>query len=154
MVNSLDYEGIKFPFSKKGYSKIEQKHNIRVNVFCYENDSTYPVYVSNAKYEHCMNLLLMTNGNKSYYVYIKDFNRFMCNKIKYNNQKHFCKYYLQYFTSKRVLIEHKENCLMINGKQRVKLRSGSMKYKIHFKQSSVPFKIYTDSECALKKVLK
>ena len=43
---------------------------------------------------------------------------------------------------------------MINGKQRVKLRSGSMKYKIHFKQSSATFKIYTDSECALKKVLK
>ena len=42
MVNGLDYEGIKFPFSKKDYSKIEQKHNIRVNVFCYENNSTYP----------------------------------------------------------------------------------------------------------------
>ena len=35
----------------------------------------------------------------------------MCNKIKNNNQTHYCKYYLQYFTSERVLIEHKENCL-------------------------------------------
>ena len=46
MVNDLDYEGIKFPVSKKDYCKIEKKNNICINVFCYENDLTYPVYVS------------------------------------------------------------------------------------------------------------
>ena len=40
MVNDLDYEGIKFPVSKKDFSKIEQKNNICINVFCYENDLT------------------------------------------------------------------------------------------------------------------
>ena len=29
-----------------------------------------------------MDLLLISNENKSHYVYIKDFNRFMCNKNK------------------------------------------------------------------------
>ena len=47
MVNDLDYEGIKFPVSKKDYSRIEQKNNICINVFCYENGLTYPVYGSN-----------------------------------------------------------------------------------------------------------
>ena len=46
MVNDLDYEGIKFLVSKKDYCKIEEKSNIRVKVFCYENELTYPVYVS------------------------------------------------------------------------------------------------------------
>ena len=41
-----NYEGIKYPVSEKDYSKIEQKNKIFINVFCYENDLTYPVYVS------------------------------------------------------------------------------------------------------------
>ena len=34
-----------------------------------------------------MELLLISNENKSHYVYIKDFTRFMCNKTK--NKKNF-----------------------------------------------------------------
>ena len=56
MVNDLDYESIKFPISKKDLSKIEQENSIRVNVFCYENEFTYPVYVSNEKFENYMDL--------------------------------------------------------------------------------------------------
>ena len=87
---------------------------------------------------------MITNENKSHYVYIKDFNRFMCNKTKNKNKKHFCKYCLQCFSSERVLVEHKETCFKINGNQAVKLRSGSIKFKNYFKQLSVSFKIYAD----------
>ena len=34
------------------------------------------------KFEKRMDLLLITDENKSHCVYIKDFNRFMCNKTK------------------------------------------------------------------------
>ena len=44
-------------------------------MFCYENDLTYPVHISNEKFENCVDLLLITDENKSHYVYIKDFNR-------------------------------------------------------------------------------
>ena len=37
MVNDLDYEDVKCHFSKKGYSRTEQKNDICTNVFCYEN---------------------------------------------------------------------------------------------------------------------
>ena len=47
----------------------------------------------------------------------------MCNKTKNKNKKHFCKYCLQWFSSERVLVEHKET-LKINVKQTVKIRSG------------------------------
>ena len=36
---------------------------------------------------------MITNENKSHYVYIKDFNRFMCNKTKNKNKKHFYNVY-------------------------------------------------------------
>ena len=61
--------------SKKDYSKIEQKYNICINVFCYENDLTYPVDVLNEKFENRVALLLITDENKSHYVYTKGFNR-------------------------------------------------------------------------------
>ena len=73
---------------------------------------------------------MITDENNSYYVYIKDFNRFMCNKTKNKNKKHFCKYYLQCFSSERVLLEYKETFLKINGKQTVKLRMIQLNSKI------------------------
>ena len=42
-----------------------------------------------------MDLLLITDDNKSHYVYIKDFNKFMCNKTKQKNEKKFSRYFLQ-----------------------------------------------------------
>ena len=50
-----------------------------------------------------MDLLLITDENKSHYVYIKDFNRFMCNKTKHKNKTHFCKWCLKCFSSEKVL---------------------------------------------------
>ena len=89
---------------------------------------TYPVYVSNEKFENCMNLLMITDENKSHYVYIKDFNRFN-------------RYCLHCISSERVLVKHKKVCLRVNGEQTVKLVSGSIKFKNYFKQLTAPFKI-------------
>ena len=50
------------------------------------------------------------------------------------------------------MIKHKENCLSINGKQSVKLEEGIIKFQNYFKQIPVPFKIYADFECNLKKL--
>ena len=99
-----------------------------------------------------MDLLLAIYGDKSHYVYIKDFDRFMFNKTKNKNKKWFCRSCLQCFSSESVLIKHKENCLSINGKQSVKLEKGIIEFENYFKQIPVPFKIYADFECNLKSV--
>ena len=70
MIKDLDYEAIKLPASKRDYFRIEKKNNISINVFCYENDLTYSVYVSDQKFKKCMDLLVISNENKSHYVYI------------------------------------------------------------------------------------
>ena len=107
IIIDLDYEGIKFTVSKKHYCKIERQNSIFINVFCYENNFTYPVYVSDQKFENYMDLLLITDEKKSHYVHIKDFNRFMCNKTKNKNKTCFCKCCLQCFSSENCLIGHK-----------------------------------------------
>ena len=93
-----------------------------------------------------MNSLLTKDENKSHYVYIKDFGKFMCNKTKDKNEKDFSRYYLQRFSSEKVLQEHKNVCLEISGKQSVKLRSGPIKFKNYLKQLAVPFTTYSDFE--------
>ena len=99
-----------------------------------------------------MDLLLLIDNDKSHYVYIKDFDRFMFHKTKNKNKKWFCKSCLQCFSSENVLIKHKKNCVSINGKHSVKLKKGIIKFENYFKQIPVPFKIYADFECNLKKV--
>ena len=56
--------------------------------------------------------------------------------------KYFCRCCLQCFSSENVLTEHKENCLVINGQQNLKLGKGSISFKNYSKQLPAPFKIY------------
>ena len=92
-----------------------------------------------------MDLLLEINENKSHYEYIKDFDRFLFHKTK-NKKKYFCRSYLQCFSGKNVLNNHKEVRLSINGAQSVRLQKGTAKFKNYFKQIPVQFKFYTDFE--------
>lgn len=119
-VEKLAYSGIEFQVSEKQHNKIEQQNNINNNVFGYEKQP-FPIYVSKEKYEDTMNLLLIAEDEKQHYVLIKDFNRFMYNKTKHQHRKHFCMYCLQCFSSEEVLNNHKANCIVINGKQAIKM---------------------------------
>ena len=87
-----------------------------------------------------MDLLPLIDENKSHYVYIKDFDRFMFHKTNNKNKKYFYKSYLQCFSSKNVLTEHEQSA---------KLEKGTIKFKNYFKRMLVPFKVYTDFECNL-----
>ena len=121
-------------------------------MFCFENRLTSTIYVPVQKFENLMDLLILIDENKSHYMYMKDFDRFMFHKTKNKNKKCFCKSCLQCFSSKNVLTKHKEACLSINGAQSVRLEKGTIEFKNYFKQIPVPFKIYANFECNLKRV--
>ena len=114
LISDLDYDEIEFPMQEKDFSKIEVKNNICINVFGYENELVFPIYVSDQKCEDSIDLLLLIDDDRSHYVHIKDF----------------CKSCLQFFSSKNVLTEHKEDCLIINGKQSVKLEKGTIEFDL------------------------
>ena len=102
-----------------------------------------------------MNLLLITENENKHYVLIKDFNRFMYNQTKYEHKKHFCMYCPQCFSSERVLNNHKENCIQVNGKQAIKMPdkdNNILKFNNFHKQQAVPFGIYADFEAITEKV--
>ena len=76
---------------EKGFNKIEVKNIISINVFGYENGLVYPIYVSDQKSEDSVDLLPLIDDDKSHYVYIIDFDRFMFHKTKNKNKKWVCK---------------------------------------------------------------
>ena len=127
--------------SKTDFNKIEGKNKIYIKIFCYKNKLTDPVHISDQKFKNSMDLLIISDTIKSHYMYIKNLNKFMFNKTKSKNKKYFCKYCLQYFSNERILIEHKQICSKINGKQTVKLKSDFIEFKSCSKQIPVPFKI-------------
>ena len=154
-INKLDYSGIEFPVTTKQYNKIEKQNEININVFGYENKQPYPIYVSKEKYEDCINLLLITEEKNKHYVLIEDFNRFMYNQTKHKESKHFCMHCLQCFSSERVLNDHKDNCITVNGTQAVKMpdkNNNTLKYNNFHKQQPVPFVIYADFEAITEKI--
>ena len=146
IAKSLDYRGINFPMKARDYEIIEERFNINVNVFGYEN-RVFPLYVSKKSNEQVLNVLLISNEEKSHYVFIKDFNRLMYSEVKTKNQhkKHFCMACLQNFTTKEILNNHRERCLSINGTQAGIYEAGIIKFKNYDKQIPIPFKIYADT---------
>ena len=154
-IENLNYSGIEFPVTTKQYNKIEKQNEININVFGYENKQKYPIYVSKEKYEDCMNLLLITENENKHYVLIKDFNKFMYNQTKHKERKHFCMHCLQCFSSERVLTDHKENCIQVNGTQAIKMPTKDdniLKFNNFHKQLPVPFVIYADFEAITEKI--
>ena len=121
MIEKLDYSGIEFPRSKKDYNKIEKKNRIRLNVFGYENKQPFPIHISKEDFEMELNLLLLESDGNKHYVLIKDFNSFMFKQTKHKSKKNFCMNCLQCFSSKEVLDAHRKDCIVINGKQAIKM---------------------------------
>ena len=85
----------------RNYEIVEERFNINVNVFGYEN-KVFWLYVPKKSNEQVLNVLLISIEEKSHYVFIKYFNRLMYSEVKTKNQhkKHFCMSCLQNFTTK------------------------------------------------------
>ena len=85
------------------------KNNICINVFGYENELVFPIYISDKKFKDSMDLLLLIDDDKQHYVCVKDFNRFMFHKRKNKNKKWFYKSSLQCFSNEHELKKYKED---------------------------------------------
>ena len=96
--------------------------------------------------------MLITQENKSHYVFLKDFNCLMYSKTKHQHRKHHCMSCLQICTKEEILNQYKKQCLLVNGCQAANYESGTIKFTDYNKQVPILFKIYTDTECFLKRI--
>ena len=91
------------------YELVEERFEMNVNLFCYEN-KVYFIYISKKSNTQFLNVLRITNEEKSHYVFIKDFPTLMYSKAKTKDSytKHICMGCLQNFTTEKVLSNHKK----------------------------------------------
>ena len=127
IAKTLDYSGVTFPVTIRDMGKIEKQNKININAYVYNEDGKYvsPIRNSKTAYQDTLNVLLIERETekeyKQHYVYIKDFNRLNYNVTKSHHKKHFCLRCLQPFSSEDRLEAHKEDCLIINGTQRIEM---------------------------------
>ena len=81
---------------------------MNINAFGYEN-KVYPLYISKQSHTQALNLLLITQENKSHCVFIKDFKRLIFSRTKHKDKKHHFISCLQSFTKGEILNQRKNN---------------------------------------------
>ena len=152
-VKKLDYTGVTFPVTLSNMKKIEKQNQININVFGYHREA-YPIRISETNFTDHLELLWIEEGEKSHYVLIKNFNQFMTSFTKHVGRKYFCLRCLHCCSSARVLENHKQDCLAINGTQAIKMPEAGSKiyFKNHKKMLPVPFVIYADFEAITEKI--
>ena len=103
-------------------------------MYCYENKLTFPIYVSDQKFENSMNLLFVSYESLHYVpIYITYTSKILTDlQNKKQKQKILLQKLFQCFSSKNVLTEHKV-CLSITVAQSVKLEKETIKFKNYFK---------------------
>ena len=55
--------GLGFLFKKKILARLKSNICICINVDCYENKLTFPIYISDQEFENSIDSLLVTNEN-------------------------------------------------------------------------------------------
>ena len=114
--NKLDFKDIKLSVKIGDILKIQEKELCCISVFDYENKERYQIYVSKNTLKRYVDLLLIREEDKRYYVVVKDFNTFMYVHTLHRERKHFCRCCLQAFSTEEILKFHTKYCfkLMVN----------------------------------------
>ena len=157
----LNWSGIEFPVSVFGTNQIEKfesQNPYGINVFSYEEGELRIINRSRKLDAEKINLLFLTEGEKTHFCFIKNIGRI--NNKNYNNNgcaRFYCDNCLNSFYSEQTLEEHKIICYN-NEEVMIKMpknEDGTPKH-IEFnnfnRKMKAPFGIYGDLECFTEKI--
>jgi len=159
--NRLNFKGIQFPVKVHDVKKFcEQNKDISINVYLYEGGSVIPYETCcfRDKREIHVNLLLLNEGEKYHYVYIKSLSRLLPSQI--NNKQHkkfFCRRCLKYTDSKEKLKQHRQFCdYYFENEKAIPILPDKSDCKLRFRniKNKIPASLiyYSDFEAVLKKL--
>ena len=160
----LDWSGLKFPVDLKQIIIFEKLNpQISINVFGFEGD-VYPLRLSKSKSERSererseseqtINLLLISDGEKQHYCFIKSLSRLLSSQMsKHGHTNVFCLNCFKHFPNEEKLKIHEEYCLK-NQAIRIEMpEKGSFISFIHHNRSiKVPFVVYADFEAFTEEI--
>lgn len=142
----FNIRNIGFPMKLKQISNFELANNLKINVFGFEENEIYPLYVSSKLKKHTEIDLLYYN---KHYFLITNFNRLLNFR---NGIHHFCRNCLNGFQRREALISHRRICLAQSPQKLSIPKILSLKFDAYSKMLYHPFTAYADFECITPKV--
>lgn len=152
----LDWSGLSFPMTLKQIPRFERINEISINVFVIDEQKIAPLRLTKRKRQEHVNLLMIDGTDCSrHFCWIKDFSRLISSQLsKHNGRVYVCDRCLHVFHSENKLTSHTIDCEEMNDCriELPKLGENVCKFTNFHRRESVPFVIYADFECLLKKL--
>ena len=157
-INKYNWEGIEFPAGPKEWGKFERNNKtIALNVlYIPHNTKTISVaYRSeyNNKRKKQVILLMITDGKKWHYLAVTNLSALLAKKSSNHDGDFYCLNCFNSYTTKNKFKEHEEICNNHDSYhiEMTKCSEKMLKHNPGEKSLKVPFAIYLDLECLLKK---
>ena len=156
----LNWTGLEFPTSVKLIGKFgKQNADVAVNVFGYETEGkkecVCPLRISGLQREQVVNLMLISDGEKSHYCWIKDVGRLLSLQTtdRGHNKKFDCLRCLNCFATSTALENHEGYCKSNDVvKVEMPVRGTSLEFDKFHKKMRVPFVVFVDFESFIKPI--
>ncbi|KYN50748.1 hypothetical protein ALC56_10211, partial [Trachymyrmex septentrionalis] len=147
----LNLAGIEFPITFKDIPKFERLNAVSINVYDIENKQVLPLRLTSDKEDKHVNLLYMQDPRDDgvgHFAWIKNLSRIVRSQItRKKNKKYFCD------RTNEKLQSHTMDCQKINDCA-IRLPSEDekwLKFGNFCNKERVPFVVYADLECILRK---
>ena len=156
--DGLNFRGIDFPTPVSQIDRLERQNtNLAINVFGWENGHVVVHRISEKSGETPrINLMLTKQGENLHYSLVKRLSALLFDQSKNSNSKRFCERCLHGYSRRELLERHKPECkgLLENPTRTEVPKEGEnkMDFKNFFKQMKVPYAVYADFECILRRI--
>ena len=158
--HKYNFKGINYPVGIKDVSKFEnQNPSASINLFGLDStNNVYPLRVTKTERRDHTDLLLITQGDISHFVYIKNFEGLVCKQLsKYVGKKTTCKRCFCYVNKpllkggKEWLLQHQRLC---SGHDEVRAKlphpsRAQVQFNQVIQQYRIPIVVYADFESTL-----
>ena len=149
--NELDTTGLEFPTPLRQISSFEKRNKLRINVFAWEEKELVPLRVSKERDIEPINLLLISELEKSHYCLIRNFSRLVNYRTKRDGREYFCYNCIHACNTQAHLDKHLEYCLEHKAQKLSFPDDPIIRFKAVEKTMRIPFIIYADTECCTEK---
>ena len=103
-----------------------------------------------------INLTLTKQFENTHYSWVKKFDALLFDQSKDSNAKHFCERCLHGYSRRDLLERYKPMCKGLLKSpirtEMTKVGENKIAFKNHYKQMKVPYVVYADFECVLRKI--
>jgi hypothetical protein len=147
-------KGIGFPVKLSDVAKFAKRTQMSINVYCYDTRRIVPLEITKDEKEVHIDLLYLTEKNKSHYCLIQNLSRMLRSQVtKHEEKVYLCRMCLNKFDSEINLKDHKTYC-GAHKPTRIEMPTYNniLEFEKYNNSLRVPFAIYADFECMLQKI--